>query len=67
MTRLTLRRLLKNSSGQDLVEYALALGLAVTLSGFLLPEVGSKLGSMFQRVSTVLAVAAQSHDYYGVN
>jgi len=67
MTGFALRCLFDDRTGQDLIEYALALGAVVMLAGFCLPDVASGLEAIFHRITGVLAVAAQSHDYYGVN
>ena len=51
-------RLVKDSRGQDLIEYALMAGLVAVSSGALMPGCASSISAMFSKVGSVLAVAS---------
>ena len=49
---------LKNTSGQDLIEYALMAGFVAVAAGAVMPGVASSISSIFSKVGTVLAAAS---------
>ena len=49
----TLRRLLQDQSGQDLIEYALlCAALVVVVAGFFPPALGQSICTIFSKVSS---------------
>ena len=50
--------LLKDTRGQDLVEYALLAGFVAVAAGALLPGISSSISKIFSKMSSVLTVAA---------
>ena len=56
--RAKLRRLWKNSSGQDMIEYALlAAAVAVVVAGFLPPQVMPSVSTIFSKITSTLALS----------
>jgi Flp pilus assembly pilin Flp len=56
---MTLKRLIKDSEGQDLIEYALLVGLISIVAALAVTSVGATINSMFwQVIATGLANAA---------
>lgn len=55
--REALKNLLKDDSGQDLIEYALVAGLISLAAATLLPGIGSSINSVFNNISTSLTSA----------
>ena len=55
-----LRRLmaLKNTRGQDLIEYALMAGFVAVAAGAVMPGVASSISTIFSKIGSVLAVAS---------
>lgn len=53
-----LRRLVKDTAGQDLVEYALLAGFVAVAAGALLPGISNSISTIFSRMGSVLSVAA---------
>ena len=49
---------LQNTSGQDLIEYALMAGFVAVAAGALMPGVASSISSIFSQVGSVMAVAS---------
>lgn len=49
---------LKNTSGQDLIEYALMAGFVAVTAGAIMPGVASSISSIFSQVGSVMAVAS---------
>ncbi len=47
-----------NSSGQDLVEYALLAGLVAVASGLFVPDLSASLRTIFERLASKLEQAA---------
>lgn len=47
-----------NTSGQDLVEYALMAGFVAVTSGALMPAVASSISTIFSQVGSVMAIAS---------
>lgn len=55
---LKLRLLMMNTSGQDLIEYALMAGFVAVTAGAIMPGVASSVSQIFSRVGSVLKVAS---------
>ena len=49
---------LKDTHGQDLIEYALMAGFVAVAAGAVMPGVASSISSIFSKVGTVLAAAS---------
>jgi pilus assembly protein Flp/PilA len=49
---------LKNTSGQDLIEYALMAGFVAVTAGALMPGVASSISTIFSQVGSVMAIAS---------
>jgi pilus assembly protein Flp/PilA len=62
MTRITtfVRKLkvLKDTRGQDLIEYALMAGFVAVAAGAIMPGVSSSISTIFSKVSSVMSSAA---------
>ena len=53
-----LKKLTRETRGQDLVEYALLAGFIAVAAGALLPGISTSISTIFSRMSSVLANAA---------
>ncbi|MBZ5594357.1 MAG: Flp family type IVb pilin [Acidobacteriia bacterium] len=51
-------RTLKDTRGQDLIEYALMAGFVAVAAGALMPNVASSISTVFSKISSLLAAAA---------
>ena len=65
MTRLSkiavkLQTILKDTYGQDLVEYALLAGFVAVAAGAILPGVASSINIVFSKVNSIMVLAASS-------
>ena len=49
---------LKDTRGQDLIEYALMAGFVAVAAGAVMPGVASSISSIFSKVGSVLVVAS---------
>ena len=49
---------LKDSRGQDLIEYALMAGFVAVAAGAVMPNVASSISTVFSKISSVLSTAA---------
>ena len=49
---------LRNTEGQDLIEYALMAGFVAVSAGAVMPGVASSISTIFSKVASVLAVAS---------
>jgi Flp pilus assembly pilin Flp len=59
MKKLVLKvKALKNTLGQDLIEYALMAGFVAVTAGAIMPGVASSISSIFSQVGSVMAVAS---------
>ena len=59
MNKLVLKlRALVNTSGQDLIEYALMAGFVAVAAGALMPGVASSISTIFSKVGSVLEIAS---------
>ncbi len=55
---LALIRLMRETRGQDLVEYALLAGFIAVAAGALLPGISTSISTIFSKMASVLANAA---------
>jgi len=53
-----LRRLARNTEGQDLLEYALLVGLIALVAVFAITSAGSSVNTIFTNIAAELAKAA---------
>jgi Flp pilus assembly pilin Flp len=49
---------LKNTAGQDLIEYALMAGFVAVAAGAVMPGVADSISSIFSQVGSVMDVAS---------
>jgi Flp pilus assembly pilin Flp len=49
---------LKNTAGQDLIEYALMAGFVAVAAGAVMPGVADSISSIFSQVGSVIDVAS---------
>jgi Flp pilus assembly pilin Flp len=49
---------LKNTSAQDLIEYALMAGFVAVSAGAIMPGIASSISTIFSQVGSVMAVAS---------
>ena len=50
-------RVLKGTSGQDLIEYALMAGFVAVAAGAIMPGVATSISQIFSQVASVLSSA----------
>jgi pilus assembly protein Flp/PilA len=50
-------RLLKDTRGQDLIEYALMAGFVAVAAGAIMPGVAAQISTIFGKVSSALTLA----------
>jgi pilus assembly protein Flp/PilA len=50
-------RILKDTRGQDLIEYALMAGFVAVAAGALMPNVASSISTVFSKITSLLAAA----------
>jgi pilus assembly protein Flp/PilA len=53
-----LKRLWKNTRGQDLIEYALMAGFVAVAAGAIMPNIASSISTIFSQVGSVMSGAA---------
>ena len=58
LQRTVWKALLRDTRGQDLVEYALLAGFVAVAAGALLPGISVSISTIFSKLSSVLTVAA---------
>jgi Flp pilus assembly pilin Flp len=51
-------RTLKDTRGQDLIEYALMAGFVAVAAGAIMPGVASSISTIFSKVGSVMAIAS---------
>jgi len=51
-------RLLKDTRGQDLIEYALMAGFVAVAAGAIMPGVATSISQIFSKVASVLSQAS---------
>jgi Flp pilus assembly pilin Flp len=55
---LQLKRSWRNTSGQDLIEYALMAGFVAVAAGAIMPGVASSISEIFSKVASVMTGAS---------
>ena len=58
MIKVVLHKLVRDTKGQDLIEYALMAGFVAVAAGALMPGVSTSISTVFSKVASVMAVAA---------
>lgn len=53
-------RIIKDTKGQDLIEYALMAGFVAVAAGAIMPNVASSISTIFSKVATTLSTAAEA-------
>jgi len=51
-------KVLRDTCGQDLIEYALMAGFVAVAAGAVMPGVASSISTIFSKVASVMAVAS---------
>ena len=51
-------RLMKDTRGQDLIEYALMAGFVAIVAGSTMPSVSRSISTIFSKISSTMAAAA---------
>ena len=51
-------RSLKDTHGQDLIEYALMAGFVAVAAGAVMPGIASSISTIFSKVGSVMAIAS---------
>jgi pilus assembly protein Flp/PilA len=54
---ISMLRLMKDTRGQDLIEYALMAGFVAVAAGAIMPGVAAEIQAIFAAVSSALALA----------
>lgn len=57
-TMLLKLRIMKDTRGQDLIEYALMAGFVAVAAGAIVPQVAANISTIFQKVNSVVSGAA---------
>jgi pilus assembly protein Flp/PilA len=59
ITNLILKlKVLKDTRGQDLIEYALMAGFVAVAAGAVMPSVATSISTIFSKISSVMTLAA---------
>lgn len=53
-------RIIKDTKGQDLIEYALMAGFVAVAAGAIMPNVATSISTIFSKVSVTMSTAAQA-------
>ncbi len=53
-------RIVKDTKGQDLIEYALMAGFVAVAAGAIMPNVASSISTIFGKVASTLSTAASA-------
>jgi pilus assembly protein Flp/PilA len=53
-------RIIKDTKGQDLIEYALMAGFVAVAAGAIMPNVATSISTIFSKVSETMSTAAQA-------
>ena len=53
-------RIIKDTKGQDLIEYALMAGFVAVAAGAIMPGVSASISTIFDKVASVTTLAAAS-------
>ena len=56
----TLQTIVKDTRGQDLIEYALMAGFVAVAAGAIMPGVASSINVVFSKVNSIMILAASS-------
>jgi len=59
-------RLLQETRGQDLIEYALMAGFLAVAAGAIMPDVATSISTVFSQVASVMASSASQDSQTGV-
>ena len=51
-------RVIKDTRGQDLIEYALMAGFVAVAAGAIMPGVASSISTIFSKIASVMSQAA---------
>jgi len=51
-------RILKDTRGQDLIEYALMAGFVAVAAGAIMPSVATSISTIFSKIASVMSNAA---------
>jgi pilus assembly protein Flp/PilA len=51
-------RVLKDTHGQDLIEYALMAGFVAVAAGAIMPGVATSISTIFSKIASVMSTAA---------
>ncbi len=51
-------RIIKDTKGQDLIEYALMAGFVAVAAGAIMPSVATSISTIFSKVATTMSTAA---------
>ncbi len=51
-------RIIKDTKGQDLIEYALMAGFVAVAAGAIMPSVAASISTIFSKVATTMSTAA---------
>jgi Flp pilus assembly pilin Flp len=54
----TLKNLVRNIKGQDLIEYALMAGFVAVAAGAIMPNVANSISIIFSQIASVMTGAA---------
>lgn len=57
-TMLLKLRIMKDTRGQDLIEYALMAGFVAVAAGAIVPSVAANISTIFSKVNSVVGAAA---------
>jgi pilus assembly protein Flp/PilA len=53
-------RIIKDTKGQDLIEYALMAGFVAVAAGAIMPNVATSISTIFSKVATTMSTAAEA-------
>ena len=51
-------RILKDTRGQDMIEYALMAGFVAVAAGAIMPNISTSISTIFSKVASVMTAAA---------
>ena len=53
-------RILKDTRGQDLIEYALMAGFVAVAAGAIMPNISTSISTIFSKVASIMTAAANA-------
>jgi len=53
-----IKRLIEDSNGQDLIEYALMAGFVAVAAGAIMPHVSTSISTIFSKIASTMTQAA---------